>query len=451
MITESGNEVMSRLVIRKGANEAQEVVLKPGANRLGRNEQNDLKINDPTVSSFHCEIDFQNNTVLVRDLGSTNGTFINSVPIRQAILEPGQTLTLGSVDLFFPADVPGTAPTVPPPRAAIAQVRVAGAGAPPPAPCPSVAVETAPAEPSRGPDDCRNHAGVGATLICQQCGMLFCKGCVKTIHAGNQDVSSCLLCGGICVNLAQHRKAVARERATFGSLLPTAFRYPLQQDGPVILLCGTILLAFLDFARLILVKVIAFLGIFLGLAFLIPLVLTLVMSAGYLFAYMQNIISATAAGNDSPPGWPQISGFWDDVVVPCLRYITILALWLGPGFVILPASTPLGALLMLLGLFCVPMAFLTVSLADSIAGLNPLLIFSSITKVPGPYLIACAFFLVVVGVGTFCVSFFKLTPIFVLPAVVGKFVSLYGLTVEMRILGLLYCTNKEKLSWFDQG
>ena len=359
------NRFMSRLLIQRGASGTQEIVLKPGANRLGRNEENDLPINDPTVSGFHCEIDFEHDTVVVKDLGSTNGTFINSVPIRQAILEPGQTLRLGSVELFFPPDAQTTT-TLPSPRPAGARVRLAKAGMDQPPPqqqsAPPVAEEPPLAPPLRGPDDCRNHSGIPATLICQQCGVLFCKSCVKTIHAGNRDVHSCLLCAGICVNLAQHRKAVAKETATFGNLLPTAFKYPLQQDGPVILLCGTILFAFLDFARLILLKVIAFLGLFLGLSFLIPMVLTFVMSAGYLFAYMQNIITATSNGNDNPPGWPQISGFWDDVVVPCLRYSTTLAVLVGPGIVMLPVSTPLGVTLLLLGLFCVPMAFLTVSL-----------------------------------------------------------------------------------------
>jgi len=429
----------------------EEIVLKQGANRIGRNAQNDLPIDDPTVSSFHCEIDFEHGTVTVRDLGSTNGTFINSVPVRQAILEPGQTLRLGSVELFFPPDA-ALPPTVSGPAAAVARVRLAKSDIdqpPPQRPVTPVAAEPPAALPFRGADDCRNHSGVPATLICQQCGTLFCKSCVKTIHAGNRDVHSCLGCAGICVNLAQHRKAVAKETATFGSLLPTAFKYPLQQDGLVILLCGTVLFAFLDFARLILLKVIAFLGLFLGLAFLIPMVLTFVMSVGFLFAYMQNIISATANGNDNLPGWPQISGFWDDVVVPCLRFMTIFAVWVGPGILMLPVSTPIGVMLMLLGLFCVPMSFLTVSLADSVAGLNPLLIFSSISKVPGPYLIACVFFLVIIGLESFCESFLRLAPIFIAPAVVGKFVSLYGLTVEMRILGLLYYTNKEKLSWFS--
>ena len=441
---------MSRLLIQRGASGTQEIVLKPGANRLGRNEQNDLPINDPTVSGFHCEIDFERDTVIVKDLGSTNGTFINSVPIRQAILEPGQTLRLGGVELFFPSDAPAAATTkvsgTPP---AVARVRLAKTNTDqpaPPGPDPPVAAEPPVAPLLRGPDDCRNHSGVPATLICQQCGTLFCKSCVKTIHAGNRDVHSCLLCAGLCVNLAQHRKAVVKETATFGSLLPTAFKYPLQQNGPAILLAGTILFAFLDFARLLLasVKMVGMLGFAYWLA--------VIMSVGYLFAYMQNIIVASCSGEDNPPGWPEITGFWDDVVVPCLRCATIWLVCAGPGIAVMIFVTPdapmVGVIVLLLGLFCLPMALLTVSLADSVAGLNPLLIFSGISKVLGPYLLACAFFLVIIGLESFCESFFRLAPIFIVPALVGKFVSLYGLTVEMRVLGLLYYTNKEKLSWF---
>ena len=178
---------MSRLLIQRGASGTQEIVLKPGAKCLGRNEQNDLPINDPTVSGFHCEIDFEHDTVIVKDLGSTNGTFINSVPIRQAILEPGQTLRLGSVELFFPPDALTTT-TVPSPPPAGARVRLAKADMdqlPPQRSAPPLAEEPPLAPPLRGPDDCRNHSGVPATLICQQCGMLFCKSCVKTIHGEN--------------------------------------------------------------------------------------------------------------------------------------------------------------------------------------------------------------------------------------------------------------------------
>src|SRR5207248_11204212 len=49
--------------------------------------------------------------------------------------------------------------------------------------------------------------------------------------AGARDVYSCLGCGGMCVKVADYRKALAKQNATFGSLLPTAFKYPLQQNG----------------------------------------------------------------------------------------------------------------------------------------------------------------------------------------------------------------------------
>jgi len=36
----------------------------------------------------------------------------------------------------------------------------------------------------------------------------------------------------------------------------------------------------------------------------------------------------------------------------------------------------------------------------------------------------------------------------VVPALLSGFVSLYFLTAEMRLLGVMYYTNKEKLNWF---
>jgi len=435
-------EFMSRLVVQGTQESGREISLKPGANRLGRNELNDHQINEPTVSGFHCQIDLDHGVVSVKDLGSTNGTFINSVPVGQATLEPGQTLRLGSVELFFPADAPQPTPFSAPPLRAGVRLTKAQADFPPTVPSVAPRAIEPPPLASCGPNDCRNHPGSLATLICNQCGALLCKSCVKTIRAGARNAHSCLVCGGICVNLVDHRKAVDKENATFLRLLPTAFKYPLQKNGPIILFCGTILFTLLDLARLVLGRTIGPLGF--------AYWLTIIMSVGYLFTYMQNIIVASSSGEENPPGWPELSGFWDDVVLPALRCGAIWLVAIGPGVAAMIFVSPaVGVLVLLLGLFCVPMALLTVCLADSVMGLNPIIIFSSISKVPGPYLIACAIFLVIIGLGTLCESLLGLSPIFILPAVVGKFVSLYGMTVVMRILGLLYYTNKEKFSWFD--
>src|SRR5207249_8060782 len=121
----------------------------------------------------------------------------NSLPNLQANLETRQTLKSGRMELFFTSDAPAAATTkvsgTPP---AVARVRLAKANTDqpaPPRPDAPVALEPPAAPLLRGPDDCRNHSGVPATLICQQCGTLFCKSCVKTIHAGNRDVHSCPL------------------------------------------------------------------------------------------------------------------------------------------------------------------------------------------------------------------------------------------------------------------
>ncbi|MEO0321882.1 MAG: sigma 54-interacting transcriptional regulator [Myxococcota bacterium] len=70
---------------------------------IGASDENDLVLGDETVSRQHCRIFQEGQSYLVRDLGSTNGTFVNRVRVREAYLEPGCTLTLGTSELRFVA------------------------------------------------------------------------------------------------------------------------------------------------------------------------------------------------------------------------------------------------------------------------------------------------------------------------------------------------------------
>src|SRR5439155_6673273 len=177
---------MSRLVVQGDQDGGREIVLRPGINVLGRSDATDHQINDPTVSSFHCEIDLRDGAMVVKDLGSTNGTFINSIPVQQSVLQPGQSLRLGSVEMIYSPQQPPSAP-IAPPAVSKPTIRVRPrAEAPPPAT--ALAPEMVPTEPppprieSGAPSECRNHPGVPGALICRQCGGLFCKSCVKTIR-----------------------------------------------------------------------------------------------------------------------------------------------------------------------------------------------------------------------------------------------------------------------------
>ena len=88
---------MSRLIINPNTTSAWEVQLKPGTNLLGRGFANDFKIDNLSVSSSHCQIVLEGGRVVIKDLGSTNRTFVNRSAVTEATLQPGQTIHLGSV------------------------------------------------------------------------------------------------------------------------------------------------------------------------------------------------------------------------------------------------------------------------------------------------------------------------------------------------------------------
>jgi pSer/pThr/pTyr-binding forkhead associated (FHA) protein len=58
-------------------------------------------LSDPNVSRRHAEVARVNETFVVRDLGSTNGTKLNGVAIREQYLATGDNITVGSTTLVF--------------------------------------------------------------------------------------------------------------------------------------------------------------------------------------------------------------------------------------------------------------------------------------------------------------------------------------------------------------
>ena len=67
---------------------------------VGRGDHSTLTIHDPSVSHTHCEILVHGPEVIVRDLGSSNGTVVNGERLRnqQRQLKNGQTVKFGSVE-----------------------------------------------------------------------------------------------------------------------------------------------------------------------------------------------------------------------------------------------------------------------------------------------------------------------------------------------------------------
>ncbi len=78
---------------------------------LGRDDGADVTLEDPSVSRFHARLTYSDETWRVLDLGSSNKTYVNGDPIREAILEPGDQLGIGDCELHLideVAKVPST-------------------------------------------------------------------------------------------------------------------------------------------------------------------------------------------------------------------------------------------------------------------------------------------------------------------------------------------------------
>jgi len=68
---------------------------------IGRLPECAIALDDPNVSRRHAQIRRDGPYVVVVDLGSTNGTKVNGVAVREHRLEPGDTITIGTTTLRF--------------------------------------------------------------------------------------------------------------------------------------------------------------------------------------------------------------------------------------------------------------------------------------------------------------------------------------------------------------
>jgi pSer/pThr/pTyr-binding forkhead associated (FHA) protein len=71
---------------------------------IGRSRECDIALSDPNVSRRHAELRREGDGWAVVDLGSTNGVKVNRRRVNEALLQPGDTITLGLTDLTFELD-----------------------------------------------------------------------------------------------------------------------------------------------------------------------------------------------------------------------------------------------------------------------------------------------------------------------------------------------------------
>jgi hypothetical protein len=456
---------MARLIVNPGTSEAREMILKPGINCLGRNDGNDLVISEPSVSGSHCQLILADGTVRVQDVGSTNGTFVNGVQITDVGLNGDVQIRFGTVEAIFEADGDADNSAPPSPRLQVttnapsSEATVAAARPAPlrvsldaikhPAPVVTAAESTdvaalAPATLAPG-TPCKFHRGTVARWVCTGCQKPYCDLCVATRTTASGSEMFCRSCGGVAARVEVTIEMP--EQRSFFKELPRAFVYPFRGTGVLILIVATILFAALDFISA---------GI-LGLGLKI-------IALGYLFSYVQNIINCTAVGEDRLPDLPGM----DDVLGGFFSLVGVVLISFGPAIVVaylaIAHEMPVAGIALIpaivFGCLYFPMAFLAVAIKDTVMASNPLVVVPSIVRVPLEYIIT-----VVLISGVFAIRWtgdavsgmmggeaFRTTSIGYMLLLFGlrafwAFISVYLLTVTMRVLGVLHLTKSDRMGW----
>lgn len=192
---------MAKLILKSEGSADRVLQLNLGVNRFGRSPGNHFPIEHATVSATHCEITLGDGVLLVRDCGSTNGTFVNGELIKEASLVEGQTLHLGEVELFVEStDVAMAIPKFD-------------------MPCPAPPVVL-----TDGSMLCRRHMQATATYQCTHCFEVLCDECVHRLRRrGGKVLRLCPLCSHPCEPIGGVRK---KKKKTFLGFLTQTVKLP---------------------------------------------------------------------------------------------------------------------------------------------------------------------------------------------------------------------------------
>jgi transcriptional regulator with GAF, ATPase, and Fis domain len=87
------------MVVTEGPDMGLRRALDPAGMRIGTAASNEFPLKDRTVSRFHCEVRIAGNVARLVDSGSTNGTFVDGVRVRDAELSAGSKVRLGATVL----------------------------------------------------------------------------------------------------------------------------------------------------------------------------------------------------------------------------------------------------------------------------------------------------------------------------------------------------------------
>ena len=87
--------MLNKLIIRFNGRKIDELIVSRDLFKIGRKLDNDLRLEDTTVSSHHAQLVMKNGGLFIQDCNSTNGTLVNGVQITDKLLADGDVVMIG--------------------------------------------------------------------------------------------------------------------------------------------------------------------------------------------------------------------------------------------------------------------------------------------------------------------------------------------------------------------
>ena len=95
----------TQLLVITGPDQGRRFTLADGQTlRIGRGRESDTHLTDSKVSRSHCRVEVDGGKAIVFDSGSTGGTVVNSRPIEQHALKPGDVIEIGETRIRYQLD-----------------------------------------------------------------------------------------------------------------------------------------------------------------------------------------------------------------------------------------------------------------------------------------------------------------------------------------------------------
>lgn len=237
-------------------------------------------------------------------------------------------------------------------------------------------------------------------------------------------------------DLVEETDPESENNAWIIAILKDAWTYPLRKDGWAILIPGGLLALLLT----------------IGTAAPVIGLVAAIFGIGYFSAYYFDIVGTTISGDETPPEWPVITNFMEDVFRPAIQMIGVMLIAYVPGLLYSAINGAhvtegfIASLLFFISAAYFPMACIGLVMTGSIATALPHRVIPAIKRCLPEYVVPVTFLIMIKVVTVLIQGIAIILPAFI-SMILLSLVGQYFLMMQARITGLTCRKFRDRIQW----